>query len=380
MNESHIIPLERKQAYMEVSPLFELNWTGIPAVVAGLVRRALVDSSIDWIFFYQSIIIEKSMILAMLQNGSGSGSYQKLHQIIWKNSDIDSVSAKKSPAIFLNIKTIRRFFCEEAMFIHDLTPLLTPEFHNVDSINYFSDRIRKDIESSEWFFCNSMSTRDDLVKYLNVDKSCTTIVQLGMDVACEDVSIGHLIQQTHNIEPYIVIIGTLEPRKNGRIVLDFLTKEPGFVDRFRIVFVGRDGWLEERSRLLNEIARVGISLERIVFLGFVAETVKIALMQNASFCVYPSFYEGYGLPIKEAATLGKLVVCSNTSSMMEVAPHHSMFFNPFDPFDFWRVMKLAEQRCRQISSTTTLVDIMAKLAASEWNTCYDKIANWVKQK
>jgi glycosyltransferase involved in cell wall biosynthesis len=366
-------------AYMEISPLFETQWTGIPAVVAGIARLALRDSSIEWKFFFQSIEVPNSVIKTMIANNSGHGGHQYLHHISWTNSDIDAKLAERSKAIFLNIKTVRGFFLKEAMFIHDLTPLLVPIFHNIDSINHFSDRIRRDVETSSQFFCNSESTREDLVQYLNVDRCRTIVVPLGADIAPESVSVGQLIRQTHDVEPYIVVIGTLEPRKNGKAILEFLTMEPGFADRFRIVFVGRDGWLEERARLLNEIARAGISQDRIVFTGFVSELEKIALIQNSSFCVYPSFYEGYGLPIKEAASLGKLVVCSNTSSMVEVAPNYSMFFNPFDIVDFWRVMKLAEQRCQQISSTKTLSDIETKLAKSKWDVCYNAVSAWVKQ-
>jgi glycosyltransferase involved in cell wall biosynthesis len=179
-------------------------------------------------------------------------------------------------------------------------------------------------------------------------------------------------------EPYVAIVGTLEPRKNGSLIFEYLLQNPAFASQFRIVFIGRDGWLEERGRLLKQLAESGVPADRVMFTGYVSEAEKLALMINSAFCIYPSRFEGYGLPVLEASALGKVTVCSNSSSLPEVAPESCVFFDPLDLFDFGQAMRVAQLRAAQTRSTSqSLGDIVARADGLSWDGAYTPIADWI---
>jgi glycosyltransferase involved in cell wall biosynthesis len=199
---------------------------------------------------------------------------------------------------------------------------------------------------------------------------------MGTEIDLAHVSAAHLAASRFAIEPYVVVLGTLEPRKNGRIVLRHLVRDPSFAYRFRIVFVGREGWLDENAALLREVREAGLPPDRIVFTGYVSEGEKIALLYNAAFCIYASFFEGYGLPIREAALLGKLIVSSNSSSMREVAPERCFFFDPNDLAQFTRAVAMAELGAAQLRPSQSLIEISARLRDAGWQRAYAILAAW----
>jgi glycosyltransferase involved in cell wall biosynthesis len=369
----------KPEAYFELSPLVEDHWTGIPVVTAGLAEQAMEDPSIDWIFFYHSLAVPQAFVATLLQNRTGAGSHEFLLQHVWDKHDIPFERARSARAFFPNIKSVRDLFREEAIFVHDLSPLLTPQFHTGPTISHFADRFRYDVDTSVRFFCNSRATRDDLVAYFGIDPSATSVLPMGAKIDLADVSAAQLAASRYSVEPYVVVLGTLEPRKNGSLVLQYLVRNPGFASRFRIVFVGREGWLNENIQLLDQIKGTGLPSNRIVFTGYVDETEKIGLLLNASFCIYPSFFEGYGLPILEAALLGKIIVISNSSSMPEVAPEQSFFFDPADVFQFSRAIALAEKRALQLRTPTSLIEIAGRLNEASWERGYRKLAEWIQK-
>lgn len=366
------------RAFLEIGALLEPHWTGIPNVVAGIAEHALRDPTIDWRFIYDTIELPRTLVVRLLQQRSGAGGMDTLAELVWSEKPIPASLAQSGAGIFPNIKPTHRLFAREASIVHDLSPLLTPQFHNGENIFHFANRIHRDVETSDHLFCVSEATRQDVIHYFRKPAEQTSTIRLGIDIDPTHVAAAHLGSAGLTVEPYVAVIGTLEPRKNGRIVFDYLDRDPGFAHRQRIVFVGRDGWLEERSRLLARLDAAGVSADRIVFTGFVSEADKVALMLNSRFCIYPSFFEGFGLPILEAGALGKVTVCSNSSSMPEVMPEHCVFFDPRDVEAFGRALRVAERQADQSRSAARCrSEIVADIAAHGWLACYNSIATWI---
>ncbi|MDP9169999.1 MAG: glycosyltransferase family 4 protein [Acidobacteriota bacterium] len=137
--------------------------------------------------------------------------------------------------------------------------------------------------------------------------------------------------------PFVFSVGDLQPRKNqiGLIAAftKLLTAHPHL--KHHLVLTGKETWFTPKVR---EAARNSGFAGRIHFTGFVAES-ELLEMYNACDCfVFPSFYEGFGLPILEAMACGRAVACSNTSSMPEVADGAGFLFNPRDSDDIKRSM------------------------------------------
>ena len=366
-------------AYLEISALLEAEWTGIGSFVAAITKHAIADPTVEWRFFYETMELPRSAIQQMLDARTGVFVRAAIREHVWDQTMVSYSAAQTARAVFTNIKPVRGLFGQEAMVVYDLSPLLTPQFHNVDNINHFGFRFREDVEGSVHFFPISNATRDDLETYFGVDRSASTVVPLGMDLDLSHLSLAQELARTCRTEPYVVVLGTLEPRKNGALVLDYVARNPGFAHRFKLLFIGRNGWLNERDRLLDKVEKAGVPREQIVFTGFVSEREKIGLLYNASFCIYASFFEGYGLPILEASVLQKLVVCSQTSSMPEVAPDWCVFFDPASIVDFARAMSLAEKRALQLRAPLALPEVAERLLQHGWEPCYSAIRAWVTQ-
>lgn len=369
------------KAVLDVSALFEEHWTGIPNVVAAIVRHALDDKDIDWVFTHDTVPLPRDLMTRFLHQRSGAGGLDALSQLVWDVPPVSREVAAETVAVFPNIKPVQRYFRKEAAIIHDLSPLLTPQFHNADNINHFANRIRADIESSDHLFCVSEATLTDVEAYFRKPRSEMSVIRLGCEFEPNELSAGALqVRPDLSVEPYVVVIGTLEPRKNGSLIFDYLMTNPGFASQFRIVFVGRDGWLDEKSRLLKRLNGAGVSAERILFTGFISNEERTALMLNSAFCIYPSFFEGFGLPVLEAGALGKITVCSNSSSMPEVLPENCVFFDPTEPFEFAQALRTAELRAAQTRSAgQSISDLLTRTAQHGWGPCYAEIARWVKE-
>jgi glycosyltransferase involved in cell wall biosynthesis len=364
--------------YLEISALLEDRWTGISVVTAGIANCALCDDAVDWQFFYGSIVVPRGFIESLLGNRTGKGAGAFLRDYVWGKHDISYKDANNGKAVFTTLKAVRRLFGQESMILYDFSPLLTPQFHTEENINNFSNRLRGDIETSDHFFCISKATRDDLIAYFKVNSDRISIITMEVDIDVADISLAQQIGLEGAIEPYVVVLGTLEPRKNGRLVLQYLIRDPGFASRYRVVFIGREGWMAERQSLMDQMVAAGVSSNRVIFSGYVSEAEKVALLLNCSFCIYPSYFEGYGLAILEAAKLGKLIVCSNSSSMPEVAPENSFFFDPHDIDQFARAMSLAEKHAPQLRASSLLPDIALNSTEGTWMESYRTIAQWVK--
>jgi glycosyltransferase involved in cell wall biosynthesis len=139
----------------------------------------------------------------------------------------------------------------------------------------------------------------------------------------------------HGAEKYIVVLGTIEPRKNVSQVLSFLKRNREFLLRRRVVFLGRFGWGSSVEELLaNYNLTDMLANGRILFPGFVSEAAKGALLRNAELLVYPSMFEGFGLPVAEAACLSVPSLITRSSSLREVGGPCAYYFDPFIPEDF----------------------------------------------
>jgi len=138
--------------------------------------------------------------------------------------------------------------------------------------------------------------------------------------------------------PFVFSVGDLQPRKNqiGLIAAfaQLMTRQPQL--RHHLVLSGQETWYTPK---VLEAARKSGLAERIHFTGFVPDQELLELYNACDCFVFPSFYEGFGLPILEAMACGRAVACSNTAAMPEVADGAGLLFNPRDSEDIARALK-----------------------------------------
>jgi glycosyltransferase involved in cell wall biosynthesis len=233
--------------YLEISPLFERHWSGIPVVTAEIASCALSDVQLRWRFVYENIIVERPVVEELLTRRDGSDYLAYLERQLWAGQTLDEDFLGSAACVFPNMKAFRGVFQREALIVHDISTLLTPEFHNEDTVNHHANRFRGDFESTEMFFCVSRATLGDLQGYFGIPASKSKVLPMGVNV---DPCTLHTIledRKRYRHEPFICVLGTIEPRKNGRVVLQLLQEFPSILSKYRVVFVGRDGWNDEKN-------------------------------------------------------------------------------------------------------------------------------------
>jgi glycosyltransferase involved in cell wall biosynthesis len=179
---------------------------------------------------------------------------------------------------------------------------------------------------------------------------------------------------------YVLSVGTLEARKNlTRLVESFAMLRSGMSDDCELVLVGERGW--QCDEIFEAVAALGLK-DRVRFLGYVPELELPLLYQAAELFVYPSLYEGFGVPILEAMACGCPVVCSNRSAMPEVIGEAGILVGPEDRHQIAEAMgrvlsgpSLAEtlrargleqaQRFRWDDSAKRLLEVYQECASSD---------------
>ncbi len=223
--------------------------------------------------------------------------------------------------------------CRTVVTIHDIIHLLYPEFLPNRLAFFYAERmIRRSLQRGDRILTVSRNTRDDLMSYFQVDGEKIEVVYNGIeDTFRGALATDDLERWMRNLgleRPYLLFVGNPKPHKN----LDNVVKAYGRALQMhdfphKLVCVGDRGGVEFKIR--QRSAQLGIS-ERIVLLGHVAQEALPAIYQGAAAFLYPTLYEGFGLPVVEAMASGVPVITSNTSALKEIAAGYAELVNPLD--------------------------------------------------
>ena len=136
------------------------------------------------------------------------------------------------------------------------------------------------------------------------------------------------IKARYNIAgDYILFVGTLQPRKNLIRLIEAFSNLQSPISNIQLIIAGKKGWLYEET--FRQVEELGLEW-KVVFTDYAPEGDLPALLSGASLFVFPSLYEGFGLPVLEAMACGTPVVCSNVSSLPEVAGEAAILVDPLD--------------------------------------------------
>jgi glycosyltransferase involved in cell wall biosynthesis len=182
------------------------------------------------------------------------------------------------------------------------------------------------VRRAEALLCISAATRDELVDRFPGAAPRAQVVPLGVDPAFAAATPGEVPAKLGVERPYVLSVGTLEPRKNlPRLVEAFATLPADLRDRYELVCVGGRGWATAQtdSALAEHAPYV-----RVV--GELSDHELRSLYAGAALFAYPSLAEGFGLPLLEAMAAGTAVLTSNRSSLVEVAADAAELVDPYD--------------------------------------------------
>jgi glycosyltransferase involved in cell wall biosynthesis len=218
--------------------------------------------------------------------------------------------------------------------IHDVIPLVLPWAfplrHRMVLATAFA-RIRR---QADVVIVPSTATAADVVRYLHVERERIIVIPMGCEARFQPIMnptpVSTLRRRYGLPERYILFVGTLEPRKNIKRLLQafsmLLAETPQ--DDLKLVVAGGKGWGLDDFR--EAMAALGLG-DHVLFTGFVDDDDLPALYRGAQLFVYPSLYEGFGLPVLEAMACGVPVITSDRSSLPEVAGDAALLVDPTQP-------------------------------------------------
>lgn len=215
--------------------------------------------------------------------------------------------------------------------IHDLSFLAAPDCAEPSLRKYLRRAVWDSVRKADSLVAVSANTKADLVRLLRIPGERIDVVPNGTDERFSPVTeperIAGLRAQLGLNEPYILTVGTLEPRKNLVRLLEAyrLLRDRGMAQR--LVIAGRKGWLY--GPIFEAVNRLDLG-PTVTFLDFVDDADLPALYSAAEAFVYPSIYEGFGIPPLEAMACGTPVIASNTSSLPEVLDKAAILVDPVD--------------------------------------------------
>jgi len=225
--------------------------------------------------------------------------------------------------------------CRSAVAVHDLSFLVYGDFFNWRQKLWHYLILRQEIlKKADLIFADSCATKFDLIDLLKLPEEKIKVVGLGVsEDFFFDFSTNQLeaIRQKYSLpEKFVLFLGTIEPRKNLSGVIDSMKYWPDDCD---LVVVGNWGWKyqEVKTKIKDN--------QRIKILGYIDEADKPAIYRLAQALAYPSFYEGFGLPILEAMASGCPVVVGDNSGQIEVLGSAGLAVNPFDVSAIGRAIK-----------------------------------------
>ena len=213
--------------------------------------------------------------------------------------------------------------------VHDPTPSFLPQCHTQTNIRYFEHFVTQTLPRLRAMLVPSEAVKRDLVKHFDVPDDKVTVVHHGIEEDFFDSPLSTVSQarQTYRLpERYILFVGALEPRKNLSTLLEAFRLLPAELQqRYPLVLTGTRGW--KSSGLKRQLAK----LNGATTLGYVRRPLLPAVYSGASLFVYPSLYEGFGMPLLEAMAARLPIVASNVSAMPEVVGEAGLLVDPQSP-------------------------------------------------
>jgi glycosyltransferase involved in cell wall biosynthesis len=311
---------------VDIGPLFEDHWTGIPVFTRRLVTSLLQNGGVDVQFAFNVTQIPKEPVLSAIKAGSGTLlrlEYERNAGKAYPLIEPDSHILFPSVQGFFNVS--RR----EASTVHDVSTLVMPENHVPENVDYHMRDLAQGLASNEVVFCVSEATRAALkLAFPSVGDKARLLPQYvdwPENFECIERNLSPPV-----LGRYAVVVGTIEPRKNLALLIRALAMPEIRESDIKFVVIGKTGWKVEQ--FLTDLTPK--DREHLIFSGFVTEFMKYRLLRHAEFLVFPTLYEGFGIPALEAMSLGKPVLAALTSSLPEVVGDAGVYFDPLSPSEF----------------------------------------------
>jgi glycosyltransferase involved in cell wall biosynthesis len=219
--------------------------------------------------------------------------------------------------------------CPSVVSILDTTIYRNPEYFPVWQRTYLRSMLPHSAHRSKKIITISKQSKNDIITQFGVPPDKVVPTYLAASLEFKQLPEDKItdVKKRYHLERFILIVGTLEPRKNLKTLLKSFGKIKDTFPDVKLVHAGPQGWLYEE--VLIQISENGLE-SSVTFLGRIPLDDLVGLYNAAEVFVFPSLYEGFGLPVLEAMACGCPVITSNVSSLPEVAGDAAILVNPIN--------------------------------------------------
>jgi glycosyltransferase involved in cell wall biosynthesis len=268
---------------------------------------------------------------------------------------------------FLFVRNAKaRYGIRYVPFVHDFIPVMMPEHFTKELTQDFISWAVSVFAHADHFLVNSDSTRRDLhhvadILGYQVDPDNVAVIRLDADFRKPGLTpLPHsaLGKWLPDGDPFVLLVSTVESRKGHAVAMDAwmdLIRQHGARKIPKLVCVGNRGWLN--GEVYRRLEQNELLAQRVVMLSGLADEELALLYRNCLFTIYPSLYEGWGLPITESLCYGKPVIASNTTSLPEAGGEFAVYVEPGSP------LQLAKAVRRMSLDTAYRNGLAARIAA-----------------
>lgn len=248
--------------------------------------------------------------------------------------------------------------------IHDLTPIYFPAYHS--RFSYWMHKILMPglIKKADSIIVNSSQTKEDVIKFESSSKSKLNTIFPKINIPSSSKTAQHAKGK------YLLAVGTIEPRKNYKVLIEAFKTIGEKNKEIKLIIVGQIGW--KMDNFQKQIDQHPFK-ERIVITGFVSREELWAYYESASVFVFTSNYEGFGIPVLEACYHGLPLVLSEVPTSVEIASDAAIYFNKEKPEDLSdKVISLLEsegslgQKGKQAKERFEIISDQANSQLTDW--------------
>jgi len=262
-----------------------------------------------------------------------------LHLRLRQVSSIPRKAKQLNPDIVIELAHFGPFFLNKntkrITVVHDLSPITHPKFHDWQSVLVQKLTLPKIIKNADEIITNSRYTKNEITRLYQKDQGKITVVTPAV-IAPETIADWKTVSQKFQVNgPFILSVGTLEPRKNHLSILKAFEKISPNNQELQLIFVGSEGWKNqvfqghlERSPVKNKVVKTGTILREELW----------SFYQNASLFVFASEFEGYGIPVDEAMLHHLPILLSDAESLDHFNHKEIVRFNRFNTVELAQKM------------------------------------------
>ncbi len=287
---------------------------------------------------------------------------------------IGKVDVFYSPDFLLPPTRARR----KIVTVHDLSYVRVPECFPAPLLNYLNRAVPPSVARADLVLADAASTQRDLAEVYGVSLDKIKVLYSGVDARFRP-NVGEdakaRVRELTRGKPYLLSVSTIQPRKNyARLIEAFagianselrIVNSQFLIRDLQLMIAGGKGWMYDD--VYASVERLNLR-DRVLFADFVSDDDLPALYAGTTLFVYPSLYEGFGLPVTEAMACGAPVVSSNASSLPEVAGDAALYFDPRD------VDAMTDAMLRALADDALRADLRAKGFAQAKKFSWEKAA------